>query len=82
MKKSCGRRTVARQGRRSRDRRPRGIGGPSPLRFGGDELSHERPRWPAAVTESLFRDGGWRGLGEIAGGFFEEFVDEGKGSGK
>src|SRR5215469_10547257 len=53
IKESCDRRTGALRGRRSTAPQPLGIGGLRPLRFGADELSHERPRSLGAVRESL-----------------------------
>jgi hypothetical protein len=51
IKEHCGRRTAALRGMGSTDPQPHGIGGPSPLRFGADELSHEPPMSPAALTK-------------------------------
>src|SRR6516164_11667879 len=53
IKESCGRRTGALRGRRSTVPQPLGIGGLRLLRFGADELSHDRPRSLGAVRESL-----------------------------
>src|SRR5215813_11324766 len=56
IRERCGRRNAARRGIRSRGPLLLDIGGPSPARFGASELSHERPRLPAAATASPLQE--------------------------